>query len=60
AITLADLRHAFIQYYVPFIKKSSTSALYIVATPQAAEESGADFVARLNNNQYGVEFKALE
>ncbi|KAJ2119643.1 hypothetical protein IW147_005709 [Coemansia sp. RSA 720] len=60
AITLADLRHAFIQYYVPFIKKSSTSALYIVATPHTAEESGADFVARLNNNQYGVEFKALK
>ncbi|KAJ2826269.1 hypothetical protein IWW50_002443 [Coemansia erecta] len=60
AITLADLRHAFMQYYVPFIKRTSTSALYILATPQSAEEYGVEFIARLNANQLGIEFKAME
>ncbi|KAJ2306188.1 hypothetical protein IWW55_001572, partial [Coemansia sp. RSA 2706] len=60
AITPADLRRAFNQYYVPFIKKSSTSALYIVATPLSVEEPGVDFVARLNDNPHGIKFKTME
>ncbi|KAJ2158718.1 hypothetical protein GGF46_003559 [Coemansia sp. RSA 552] len=60
AITLADLRRAFLRYFTPFISKSSTSALYIVATPQAAASEKTAFLTRLNDNPYNVCFKGIE
>ncbi|KAJ2633519.1 hypothetical protein H4R22_000422 [Coemansia sp. RSA 1290] len=60
AITLADLRRVFIQHYTPFIQKSTSSALYLVATPQSAVEPGVDFAARLSKNPYGINFRTLD
>ncbi|KAJ2034066.1 hypothetical protein H4S03_005228 [Coemansia sp. S3946] len=59
SIKIADLRRAFLKYFVPFITKGAPS-LYIVATPQFSPETGAEFLQQLNGNAYGAKFKAID
>ncbi|KAJ2769413.1 hypothetical protein IWQ57_003117, partial [Coemansia nantahalensis] len=59
-VTLADLRHAFLKYYAPFVAKDTASAIYLVATPQSAYGTEADCLGWLNDNPYGVRFKQIE
>ncbi|KAJ2414662.1 hypothetical protein GGI10_002236, partial [Coemansia sp. RSA 2530] len=58
-IKIADLRRAFLKYFMPFITKGAPS-LYVVATPQFMPETGAEFLRQLNSNAYGARFKAVD
>ncbi|KAJ2706783.1 hypothetical protein H4R19_004971 [Coemansia spiralis] len=59
AVTLADLRRAFLKCYAPLVAKDTPSAIYLVATPQHPSGTEADYRAQLNDNPYGVRFKPI-
>ncbi|KAJ2614491.1 hypothetical protein H4S08_001671 [Coemansia sp. RSA 1365] len=59
AICLEDIRHVFLKYLIPLISKEMTSALYLVVTPQYTGEPESEFLKRLNENAYGIDFKSV-
>ncbi|KAJ1732853.1 hypothetical protein LPJ61_001843, partial [Coemansia biformis] len=59
AVTLADLRRAFLKFFAPLVSKDTASAIYLVATPQHPAGTEAAFLSQLDSNPYGVRFKAI-
>ncbi|KAJ2080733.1 hypothetical protein H4R24_002875 [Coemansia sp. RSA 988] len=59
AICLEDIRRVFVKYLLPLVSKEMTSALYLVITPQYTGEPESEFLARLNSNAYGIDFKSV-